>query len=864
MLLWSQSVANSGTLGRGRRAGRGWPVAVVMAAAALGPAAARGQDAPAAAPEQTRTSAGAGQRPLRIAETNSQGAAAPEAVPIREVVVTTTTARRGTPKRAAPRPAPPRPAAPPPIPTGTGSPGDGLYATPAPIKERYQLPQTVESVTAQRIEQTTNIIDTADAVKYLPSLFVRKRNYGDNQSVLATRTWGLNSSARTMIYVDDILISNYQGNNNSNASPRWGMVAPEEIRRVDFLYGPFAAMYPGNSIGGVLAITTKMPEKFEVNIKQSEAFQTFDFYNTKNTFRTDQTSASIGNRWNDLSVFVSANYQNSFSQPLAWITTAGTPVGTTGTIPQLSRTGTVANVLGAGGLLHTQMFNVKGKAALDITPWLRATYTVGLWSNDQKSNVETYLRDANGNPTFGGSASVGGAGFASNYYNLNQQNLANAFSLKSDTRGHFDWDIVVSRYDYLKDIQRNPFTVAATGASFIDTGRIARLDGTNWSTLDTRGIWRPTGIDGAHEVSFGFHGDRYELRNPTYRTPTWFGGPDETSELYSLGAGKTQTLGLWVQDAWRFASQWKLTLGGRWETWRAFDGFNLATTTNSTTGAITGTSSLVQPTLNAQRFSPKAALTFEPWRDWQITGSFGVANRFPTVGELYQTTTVGTALVNPNPNLAPESALSSELSIERKFTDGKVRLSFFNENVRDMLISQSNTLPGTTTTVAFITNVDEARNRGVELAWQKNNVIFDRLEVFGSLTYVDSVILSDPTFVGTKLPDGTSTTAVGKQVPNVPTWRSTLGATYRPTDAWAITAVGRYQSKIFATLDNTDTVANVFQAFDPFLVFDMRVQYQVIEQGTISFGIDNIGNAKYHLFHPFPQRTFVVQGKLKL
>ena len=36
------------------------------------------------------------------------------------------------------------------------------------------------------------------------------------------------------------------------------------------------------------------------------------------------------------------------------------------------------------------------------------------------------------------------------------------------------------------------------------------------------------------------------------------------------------------------------------------------------------------------------------------------------------------------------------------------------------------------------------------------------------------------------------------------------------------------------------------------------------ERGTLSFGIDNIGNEKYHLFHPFPQRTFIMEGKLKL
>jgi iron complex outermembrane recepter protein len=32
----------------------------------------------------------------------------------------------------------------------------------------------------------------------------------------------------------------------------------------------------------------------------------------------------------------------------------------------------------------------------------------------------------------------------------------------------------------------------------------------------------------------------------------------------------------------------------------------------------------------------------------------------------------------------------------------------------------------------------------------------------------------------------------------------------------------------------------------------------------VSVGIDNLFNEKYHLFHPFPQRTFVVEGKLKL
>jgi iron complex outermembrane recepter protein len=727
-----------------------------------------------------------------------------------------------------------------------------------PIKQKYQLPQTSASITAEKIEQTINVIDTEDAVKYMPSLFVRKRNAGDFQAVLASRVWGLNSSARTLIYADDILISALIGNNNSAASPKWGMVAPEEIKRVDFLYGPFAAMYPGNSMGGVLNITTKMPDKAEASIKSSESFQSFNFYNTKDTYRTDQVAATAGNRWNKLAVFVSANYQNSFSQPLSWITTAGTPAGTSGTIAQLSRTGTTANVLGAGGLLHTEMANVKAKATLDITDWLQAAYTIGVFSNDQKSRIETYLRDAAGNPTFGGSGGVGGNSFASSYYNLNQLNLANAFSLKTDTHGYVDWDIAVSRYDYLQDIQRNPFAVAATGTNFIDTGKITRMDGTNWTNGDAKGIWRPTGPDGAHEVSFGVHADQYVLNNPVYKTATWNGGSDSTGTYYSISNGKTETVGLWGQDAWRFAPEFKLTTGGRWETWRAYDGFNLVTGTTAATGAITSTSSIAQPGIGADRFSPKASLSWEPNKQWQVTGSFGVANRFPTVTELYQTATdAGGNTVNPNPSLKPEQSLASELAIERKFTDGKIRLSLFQENTRDALISQSSVIAGSSNTASFVTNVDKIRNRGIETAWQRNNVAITGLELFGSVTYVDSVILSDPSFVGTN-----GSTAEGKQVPNVPKWRSTVGATYRPNESWAFTVAGRYQSKIFATLDNTDTIPNVYQAFDQFLVVDTRIQFKAGERGSLSFGVDNVGNAKYHLFHPFPQRTFVMQGRL--
>ena len=50
--------------------------------------------------------------------------------------------------------------------------------------------------------------------------------------------------------------------------------------------------------------------------------------------------------------------------------------------------------------------------------------------------------------------------------------------------------------------------------------------------------------------------------------------------------------------------------------------------------------SIPKKDLAATGFSPKATLSYEPDKNWQVTGSFGRAVRFPTVTELYQTVTV--------------------------------------------------------------------------------------------------------------------------------------------------------------------------------------------------------------------------------
>ena len=146
-------------------------------------------------------------------------------------------------------------------------------------------PSTMESVSAARLRETVDVRNTEDALRYLPSLLVRKRHIGDTQAPLATRTSGVGASARSLIYADGVLLSALIGNNNNFASPRWGMVSPEEIERVDVLYGPFSAAYPGNSIGAVVNLTTRMPDGPEASLSRGGNLQQFRQYGTSRRFR---------------------------------------------------------------------------------------------------------------------------------------------------------------------------------------------------------------------------------------------------------------------------------------------------------------------------------------------------------------------------------------------------------------------------------------------------------------------------------------------------------------------------------------------------------------------------------------------------
>jgi iron complex outermembrane receptor protein len=716
--------------------------------------------------------------------------------------------------------------------------------------QQLTLPVTV-SITQRRAEETVNLVDAEDAVKYLPSVFLRKRNNGDTQATLATRVWGTSSSARSLIFADGVPLTALVANNNTVGGPRWGLVAPPEVERIDMMMGPYSAAYAGNSMGAVMEITTRLPRKLEAQIQQTQAIQSFDLYGTSRNFMTSQTGASVGDRFGKFAFWASGNYQKSNSQPLSYVTSGSTPTGTTGAYPDSNKLNAATNVLGASGLLNTHMTNGKIKAAYDITPTLRASYTFGLWRNDGNSGVQPYINaSTSGSPTYAGQT-----GFASGFYDVDQRHTAQAFTLRTDRKKTWDLELVGSTYRFGFDQQR--FPERAFTDTFSTTGRVAVLDGTGWATLDLKGTWKPGGQISRHTISTGAHWEHYALANTTFNTSNWRDGGSRTS-VFTEGDGKTETKALWAQDQWYITPDLKLTVGGRLEDWRGYDGLNVSASPIDCHGTtVAAGAPCVQPTVEGQRFSPKALLVWNASDRWIYTAALGKAYRFATPSELYQLVSTGPTFSSPNPDLKPDNVTSAELRVQRKFERGSLQLSLFQDDVHDAIISQFNTLvPGSTQLFQFQSNVDHVRARGAELAFGTSDVLLHGLAISGNFTLVDpkTLAISGRASADPKAP---ADAAIGKQLPNIPKFRTTITAMYRPTERFTYTLAGRYSTKLYTTLDNADVRYNTYQGFSDWFVMDTKANYRVNDNWNASFGIDNLLNRKYFLFHPFPQRTFL-------
>ncbi|WP_088280512.1 TonB-dependent receptor [Ideonella sp. A 288] len=737
-----------------------------------------------------------------------------------------------------------------------------------------RVPSTVESVGAQDIAENINTVTSAGALQYLPSTHVRERYIGDRNGILVMRVNSSTSSAQTTVYADGLLLSNFL-NNSFSTAPRWGMVSPDEIERIDILYGPFSALYPGNSAGGVVNMSTRTPTKFEAHVKFDLFTQRFKEYGTNDRFSGGHASASLGNAVGNLSYWLTLDHLDNQGHPQTFgntVAKTGAPAAA-GTFTDVSGSAVYRDIDTAGrpriivsttGIDHTVQDQAKLKLGYRFSPALSATYTLGYWQNSSEGSVDSYLRDTQGRTVWNAGAAlanpfkfvrIDGADYTVSTAapsRSRSEHWMHGLAVKTATGGAWDGELIASLYDQQKDLSRT-----ATPTNGFDSGegevrpggQLTDASGTGWHNIDLRGTWRSNGGGApAHTLSFGLHHDRYELSSVTYGTAAapiadWL--TSTTGTLNTNSFGKTQTRAVYLQDEWALAPHWTLVVGGRQEWWKAFDGSNF------NAGSAAAQRQLNYGDRSYSHFSPKLHLAWQTTPTLALRASFGKGVRYPTVAEMFQTFNGPNNIRTNDPNLQPEQVRSSEWVVQKQFNDLMLRGSYFYEDKRDALISQTDVT--VTPNISSIQNVDKVRTQGVEIAWQASNLGWRGFDLNGSVTYAHSLIIENRRNPGLE----------GTVQPRIPDWRATLVGTWHVNDAATASLSYRFSGRQHNALFNTatkqynDPNPNVYGAVSHYSVFDAKLSYKLGPQWTTSLGVNNLGNFKYYVNpNPYPQRTW--------
>jgi len=702
------------------------------------------------------------------------------------------------------------------------------------------------SVITQEDMISINVTTTEDVVKYEPSLVIRRRFIGDSNGTLGIRGSNMFQTSRSMVFADGVPL-HYFLESRWNGAPRWTMVSASEIAQVEVLYGPFSAEYSGNSMGGVVLIETAIPQEREFHIDGSFFTQEFDDYGFDDNVSGFKGFMSFGDKVGDLSYFLSYNHLENDSQPQTFIDTSGTPstdpTSINGAIVDNNKTGTERVWYGNTGVVNTITDNYKFKLGYDFGDW---STLLNVAYEDRRSTTDSansYVKNEAGNTLWSTPGAVqDGRIFSFDSKRLNvsesdRESLSIGLRVKGYLSGTTQLEVNINRFDILRDEERSSLT-NPNDPVYTSAGEIEDYDNSGWKTAEVKLTVDDLGTQGVQFVT-GIRHETYELNLDVYESPDYANGVKGNAS--SRFGGNTAISALYSQWNWDVNPFLDMAFGLRYEHFKSHDGYY------DDDNNLTPELDLVSiPSVSINKTSPKFSIAFQPQDDWLIRYSIAKAYRFPIVEELFSQYSAYNTKSISNPELKPENGIHHNLMFDKIIDGGYLRVNIFQETVKNVIESQTDTDSITGISVRTFVPIDEVNTSGIEFIANIMGVFNPQFDIRFNLTYVDSEITkNDP---DPSLEDN--------QFPRMPHWRSNLLATYHVTTQWDVGGSLQYASNSFGRLDNKDKENNVYGAQDAFTRLGLKTTYAINENTTVSLGVDNLTNEISYVAHPWPGRTY--------
>lgn len=651
----------------------------------------------------------------------------------------------------------------------------GITVTANRQAERLQdVPANVQVVTEKDI-QKRNVQNTAQAISMVTGVSA-------SQSVEGTVNLRGYSSKNILVLVDGQPM-----NTAWNGDVDWNMIPVENIRKIEVVSGGQSALYGGRAVGGVINIMTKTQKQEGLHGSATVSYgsnatvnQNYNVGFKKNKFDFGAFYGSMNTHgWHDYDVSISKSGKAEGYDSDA---EGNAVIGNRGDKKVLNET---------FGFNLGYSFNDSQKLTY------KYTHSIYDWKyEDPISYIEGANRwkgeigENKNNKSYSPSSFLGTRGWrAYNLHSLTYNDKDNG------VHAHFGMT------DYYKDGYTSPDKSVDPKRDFSGIGTKTSYPSKSWD-MDLNKRWNL----GNHNLLAGVSYGQDKFNETISKISNWKSWSSDGNVTQRTG-GKDKYWSLYAQDKWNFAPKWTAYIGGRYDHYRKYDGYD----TKNYAGKVDLSSGK-----SYEKFSPKLSLDYAANKDTNFYLSYGKSFNTPILYQLFRYSTFMGRNIYPNKDLEPETTYTWELGMKQKI-GGKTDIAadVFYAKTKDYIH-----LNDSDKAHEFYENAGDAKTHGFEISLTQHHS--NAWSSYVNYTWQTGKIEGEKNY-------------------DIPRHLLHLGTTYSK-NPWTVNLDGMFIS------DRTEAgeESGHFKARDAYFLMNLSTNYQFNKNFGLQFAVNNLFDREYY------------------
>lgn len=355
--------------------------------------------------------------------------------------------------------------------------------------------------------------------------------------------------------------------------------------------------------------------------------------------------------------------------------------------------------------------------------------------------------------------------------------------------------------DYFKDGYTSPSSKVDPKNDFSGSGTKTSYPSKSWD-MDLNKRWNL----GDHNLLAGVSYGQDKFNEAISAINNWKSWSSDGNVTQRTG-GKDKYWSLYAQDKWNFAPKWTAYIGGRYDHYRKYDGYD----TKNYTGKVDLSSGK-----SYEKFSPKLSLDYAANKDTNFYLSYGKSFNTPILYQLFRYSTFMGRNIYPNKDLEPETTDTWELGMKQKI-GGKTDIAadVFYAKTKDYIH-----LNDSDKAHEFYENAGDAKTHGFEISLTQHHS--DAWSSYINYTWQTGKIEGEKNY-------------------DIPRHLLHLGTTYSK-NPWTVNLDGMFIS------DRTEAgeESGHFKARDAYFLMNLSTNYQFNKNFGLQFAVNNLFDREYY------------------